>query len=739
MSTTDPGIENQISETSNNVDRSSFGHTREQEKEEEAELLDPSRYWFMSTACPLLASTFGPIATAFSILALVYEWRVYIPPGETEDKGITMTDPSWLIAVNALSLVAALMANMSLLLNMAKRLRFSIAQPITIAGFFLSSILLIADISALTSSPSYDITYGPAIPDSRHALSSAVYYAIFAAAIYFLIAVLMCLTVWGANQGFYERDFNLTASQRTLMLQTMSFVAYLLLGALVFCKIEGWEYLNAVYWANVTLLTVGLGDMSPSTRTGRGLLFPFAIGGILMVGLVVGSIRTLALERGESKLSARITEKKRAYATRHVNTRKNSIRISTFSSTTFVAGADLTMTQRRREEFETMRKVQAAAERERRWMALLSSSSIALVLWFAGAAIFMRCERDQGWTYFQALYFSYTSLLTIGYGDYSPMSNSGKPFFVLWSLLAVPSLTILISNMGDTIVKWFSDLTVWVGTVTVLPNEGGFRTSAKVLLTQILPKRSRHRQTGFTAPGILGILPQGDRQNGDDDEKRTNEALVLDRLAERLSEHVEDEDLDTAYEHMTVEEREQKDTEFYHYVLARECRNVQNDISARPPRQYSWADWEYFLKLIGNSAVSRVYTFPGQRHPDVLTPAPLRCPPTNSSGDHSAAIDDRQQQEKDPYGQDWSWMSSESPLLGQKTESEWLLERLLAALERETNRQRKGYKKRSPIRLSEMRDHIINKRAGRMSESSDAGAKDRPESQPGEEIPNKAQ
>lgn len=60
----------------------------------------------------------------------------------------------------------------------------------------------------------------------------------------------------------------------------------------------------------------------------------------------------------------------------------------------------------------------------------------------------------------EALYFSYTSLLTIGYGDYSPHSNAGKAFFVLWSLLAVPSLTILISNMGDTIVKWFSDFTV---------------------------------------------------------------------------------------------------------------------------------------------------------------------------------------------------------------------------------------------------------------------------------------
>jgi potassium channel subfamily K len=63
--------------------------------------------------------------------------------------------------------------------------------------------------------------------------------------------------------------------------------------------------------------------------------------------------------------------------------------------------------------------------------------------------------------------------LTIGYGDLCPKSNCGKTFFVIWSLLAVPSLTILISNMGDTVVKAIKDCTLWVGKVTVLPGEQG--------------------------------------------------------------------------------------------------------------------------------------------------------------------------------------------------------------------------------------------------------------------------
>lgn len=93
----------------------------------------------------------------------------------------------------------------------------------------------------------------------------------------------MLITVWGASKGHYDKEFQLTMSQRTLMLQTISFLVYLLAGAAVFSHIEGWPFLDAVYWADFTLLTVGIGDFSPSTHTGRGLLFPFAIGGISML------------------------------------------------------------------------------------------------------------------------------------------------------------------------------------------------------------------------------------------------------------------------------------------------------------------------------------------------------------------------------------------------------------------------------------------------------------------------
>ncbi len=643
------------------------------------------------------------------------------------------------------------MANIALLLNMARRAKFSIAQPTTIVGFLLAGLLLVADVVALTSERHYGITIPGYEPARRHALTQAFYYAIFASTIYIIVGLLMCLTVYGAIVGRYSKEFHLTSSQRTLMLQTMSFLTYLMLGALVFSYLEDWEYLDGVYWADVTLLTVGLGDYHPTTNITRGLLIPFAIGGVLMVGLVVGSIRSLILERGKEKLGARIVEKRRAEAVHNVDGRKQTIKISFFARADFSTDESLSPAQKREEEFIVMRKVQRVAERERRYFALLTSSLFALIIWLVGAVVFMESEYLQGWSYLDSVYFAYTSLLTIGYGDFSPKSNSGKAFFVLWSLLAVPSLTILISNMGDTVVKWFSDVTIWIGSITVLPDDVGMRQSFRKA-GEAIAVWCRDNLQHFTPPGILGMAPP-------EHEKRTErteyEQRMLDRLAERLNTHIDDSDL--GYEKKPDQGGNdlEKDNQFYHYVLARECRNLQKDLTNNPSKQYNWADWEYFLKLMGNE--DDPVDFPGQEFPDILVPDQMRAPKDFLPGDMSARTDGQQssgdeqaappssssseeadkplEQQADgnvdrktsiarqntarrqafrkgkwkhrnpdaKFSLDWSWLSNESPLMSRGSEAEWILDRLSAALERELNRQRKGYKRRPPISLKDAR------------------------------------
>lgn len=323
--------------------------------------------------------------------------------------------------------------------------------------------------------------------------------------------------------------------------------------------------------------------------------------------------------------------------------------------------------------------------------------------------------------------------------------------------------------MGDTIIKWFSDLTIWIGSITVLPGEGGLRASLRGAFRELV-EWLLDSYRSFTPPGILGSAPI-------DHEKRIKsseyENKMLDRLAERLSKHVGDDD--SAYDTRDCEpsgDELSKDIQFYHYVLARECRNVQKELSASPPKEYKWAEWEYFLKLMGNE--DDPVDFPGQDHPDILVPEPMKAPEhllsdpaktenragSQGNGAQSSSEDNdkasafetaktqqldgnidrktsvakqmtfkRRQVHKrkfknpdDDFWVSWSWLSNQSPLMSRKSEAEWIMERLSAALERELNRSRKGYRRQPPISLKDARKRDRAKQEELDSESPDQRA-----------------
>lgn len=513
----------------------------------------------------------------------------------------------------------------------------------------------------------------------EHAFTQAYYYALFAAGLYFLVASLMMVTAYGATRKHYDREFKLTVSQRTLMLQTISLLIYLLAGAAVYAHIESWQYLDALYWTDYTLLTVGLGDYAPKTHLGRGLLFPFAIGGIIILGLVIGSIRSLVLEHGKAKMGSRMVEKYRRALLKKMH-RKNQggvlepIRdatapISRTSTNTLQDMPGLTERERRRMEFELMRKIQDEASRRRRWLSLIVSGSTWFVLWIAGAAIFQAAEDDQGWSYFVSLYFTYTSLLTIGYGDFYPLSNSGRAFFVFWSLLAIPSLTILISNMGDTIVKGIHDLTLWVGDLTVLPGEQGIKSRLKEVANKATRRQGFNDEVHETPPGILGESNEQERTDGDEQSHHRQNG------PESAVQRVQDDY--TTQETGEVEKRGKGDDQLlksrvhYHCILMTEIQRVMKHLKSAPPRKYTFDEWAWYLKLIGEDESS----------PQNHRKAP-RKPRPDGEG-LGSAMEDKSNDRK------WSWIGNRSPLIGSKEESEWVLERLTRTLNHELEAMRR--------------------------------------------------
>ncbi|KAK4175282.1 hypothetical protein QBC36DRAFT_331800 [Triangularia setosa] len=685
-----------------------------QQPEHEQMHLDPSRWWFASSAFPMIAGTLGPVASAFSICALARPWRQDYLPGSDMDAAPFIRDPTWLTIINAIQLLIALIANMALLLNMTQRLRFSIAQPVTIVGWYISSICLVA----LTATASGPLAIEPT---SQYIWSQAFYYGIYGAVLYFLVASLMVITFLGAQTEHYPKDFVLTPSQRTLMMQTILLLFYLLLGALLFGRIEGWNYLDAVYWAAVTLFTVGFGDFSPQTGLGKGLVMPFALVGIISLGLVIGSIRSLVLDRGRRRLSARMVEKRRRRMLKKMTKKgKDGILVpikegDELRQTPSEVDRDLTEFERREKEFKLMRDIQEETSRKRRWYATAISTCTWAALWLGGAKIFQACEKPyQGWTYFDGIFFCFVSLTTIGYGDIVPVSNAGKSFWVFWALLALPTMTVLISNAGDTVVKGIRDATDAIATITILPSERPFKKDLKRFLKHVsFGVLFKDEIIEEIPTGFLGEAQDCDNTSPDSEEENdAKTALQRDQAESSTSAtsptvrfsppfrngeaHNQNVDANTADENhnnassgqgvrrrkkrtsapFTLPDRQQD----YLVILIDEIARVTAHLKEHPPRKYTFKEWAWYLRLIGEDESD------ADQHSRAGTH--VRTKKDKLRGGRPDGLNEEAKVEAKPVP--WSWVGSKSPLMGGKEEAEWILERLIERLGEQLRRSRKG-------------------------------------------------
>ncbi len=81
--------------------------------------------------------------------------------------------------------------------------------------------------------------------------SQGFWHAVMASIIYFLGSVMLMVNMVGYFRGHYPQQFHLDDDQRTLILQTMMYFFWLAGGAGIFCRIEGWTYPDALYYADV--------------------------------------------------------------------------------------------------------------------------------------------------------------------------------------------------------------------------------------------------------------------------------------------------------------------------------------------------------------------------------------------------------------------------------------------------------------------------------------------------------
>lgn len=240
---------------------------------------------------------------------------------------------------------------------------------------------------------------------------------------------------------------------------------------------------------------------------------------------------------------------------------------------------------------------------------------------------------------------SYISLLTIGYGDLSPKSNPGRCFFVIWSLISVPTMTILVSDLGDTVVAKFKKWSNIVADFTVLPKRDIWQPF--VDNNPWLQQRIRtHKEKRRVREGFRTTNPNdGDDIDSDND---NDIEVVADTLQANnpnitsLAEEAET-DLTRAPTQASLSRR-----------IALSIKKVSFDLRLDEPKRYSYEEWVEFTRLIR-------YTTPRRLNRVLGTTL------TNETENEEGLVN-------------WDWLGEHSPMVAGVSESEWLLERLVESL-----------------------------------------------------------
>ncbi|PPJ61390.1 hypothetical protein CBER1_10626 [Cercospora berteroae] len=672
---------------------------------------DEPTWWFASTAIPLLAATLGPLANVLSIAALVTYWRMCLVKGVDETgasecawdslsaslvpelNGQEFADPRWCYNLNIVSLVFGFVGNFFLLCNFTNRIRYVVALPGTIICWFAATSVLIGITASM------QMYAPPTRPQQTY--TQGFWYAILAAISHLICAAGLMVNMLGFWLGHYPHRFTLTDSQRTLILQTMMFFVWLAAGGAIFSAVEHgpgtesddasngagsakWSFVNALYFSDVTILTVGFGDFYPQSDVGRGLVFPYSVGGIVVLGLMISSITAFVRELGTenvvkghkertrartidrtAKSSSELERMRTADNDRHKSVSTNlgagnpslPHKLGSDDDSHGAASGDhrelngktavrraatwaphrrvlssrpprLVLLRAEKDRFEAMRRIQRSTSRFKKWYGLLMSLLAFGFLWCIGAVVFWQAEKSTAneMTYFKALYFGYVSLLTIGYGDLAPKSNAGRPFFVFWSLIAVPTMTILVGDPSDTIVRQFKQGTSGLADFTVLPQKGIWR--------QLLNRQ----------PRVVAFM-----------QARKERKQLEERKEEGLPYGPEPDD---EFPQPTIDELASEDTTRAELAnrLAKSVKQVSQDVKNGKGKKYTYEEWVEFTRLIRFTA---------------------------DKEENELAEDDDDLIE-------WDWLGDKSPMMANKSEAEFVLERLSESVGRYVRRVEKA-------------------------------------------------
>ena len=207
-------------------------------------------------------------------------------------------------------------------------------------------------------------------------------------------------------------------------------------------------WIDTTYFVFITILTIGYGDVFPTTDEGKSYVIVFILVGACLGSVILGYVAEWVLATQERVLEA-VARRRARMMSADVSKIRDRLRDPTRRSVGAAERGESAKTANDDVSRETS-SPDADASAEAHNLPVMKALFTVLFFTTVGALSMMAIE---SLSFTDAFYWAVVTVTTVGYGDVAPRTDAGKLFVCFFATFAVGTVGWAISTIAEVYIK----------------------------------------------------------------------------------------------------------------------------------------------------------------------------------------------------------------------------------------------------------------------------------------------